>query len=129
MVPRAHVTPSKLEELGEKVFMTALHAMTTMPAPSSSGLKYRDDSSPKVEPSPKSRSGSDLQKNGAAEERAMEELVAIGYEAKQAESALDAADWRVEAAVQILKEQLATQEKSSPPNIGDAPPEPDLRTA
>jgi len=117
MVPRARLSSGRLEEIGEKVFNTAFHAMTnSMPMPSSSGLKYRDDINGKVEPLKNPREKESPQSNPEAkiaEERAMEELVAIGFEAKQAEAALDSTDWRVDAAVALLADQKKKSEEQS----------------
>jgi len=106
MVPRARLTPIRLEEVGEKAYNVALHAMgNTMPSASSSSLRYKEDANGKPRLS-RSQQSSEAR---AVEERAVEELIAIGFEAKQAEAALESTDWRVDEAVALLMEQRRKQ--------------------
>jgi len=95
MVQRSRVTPAKLEEIGgDKVFTSALSVMSNaMLALSTLGVKAENNQ--KMEPQ---RSGgvsdndnidAKCAEEAAAEERAMEDLATIGFEATQAEAALD----------------------------------------
>lgn len=110
MVPRVRVIAAKLDEIGgEKIFNTAVHAMNNaVPASVCSSHRSQEDggwkrtsSSAKGKDSPSPNGG----EARIADERAMEELIAIGFEAKQAEAALDSTDWRVDAAMAFLLNQ------------------------
>mmetsp|Transcript_114988 Transcript_114988/g.199404 ORF Transcript_114988/g.199404 Transcript_114988/m.199404 type:complete len:659 (+) Transcript_114988:93-2069(+) len=141
LVPRKQISIAKLDDVGgAHVYNMALQGMMCQNMPTSSKIVNSPASKSREEADAKTQLAVDKvcmatrvhqpavvtnATSKAAEERAMEELVAMSFEAKIAAAALDSTDWRADAAVEMLLDEGSCNTTSKPGAFPDKPRCPD----
>jgi hypothetical protein len=116
IVPRRRIFASRLPGLStESIYKLALQTIEKVDAnsvPISARSRIEGSTKTKAERRFLSETDEDPKDNMIAQERAMEELIQIGFEASQAETALDTSNWGIDAAMALLNEKKTSGDGS-----------------